>query len=89
MIAPRTLSPAILALAVAASAVGQQAATIPQITVSKETTYITEPLDADGLPDYRRTLLERYRASKLPPEQNGGRVVLANGRPRRDRRKIP
>ncbi|MCH7688721.1 MAG: hypothetical protein IH899_18905, partial [Planctomycetes bacterium] len=24
----------------------------PHITISKETTYITEPLDADGFPDY-------------------------------------
>lgn len=43
----------------------------PKITVSKETTYLTEPLGPDGLPDYRRAWLERLRKHKVPADQNG------------------
>ena len=49
------------------------AAERPRIIVSKETTYITEPLGEDGLPDYRRALLERMREG-IRPEDNGARL---------------
>jgi tetratricopeptide (TPR) repeat protein len=42
-----------------------------KINVSKETTYITEPLGEDGLPDYRRAWLERLRKKKVPGSENG------------------
>lgn len=42
-----------------------------KITVSKETTFITEPLGEDGLPDYRRAWLERLRKNKVPASKNG------------------
>ncbi|QDU90657.1 hypothetical protein Pla175_40660 [Pirellulimonas nuda] len=42
----------------------------PPITVSRETTYITEPLGEDGLPDYRRYVLEKMRKG-ITPEENG------------------
>lgn len=41
----------------------------PQIIVSKETTYITEPLGDDGLPDYEAYLLKNGSAG-LTPENN-------------------
>lgn len=41
----------------------------PKITVSKQTTFITEPLKADGLPDYEKALDERYRKG-ITPENN-------------------
>jgi hypothetical protein len=39
------------------------------IVVSRETTYITEPLGADGLPDYEKYLVER-RSADVTPENN-------------------
>ncbi len=41
------------------------------IVVSPETTIFVEPLKANGLPDFRRAMLERYRRDKLAAEQNG------------------
>lgn len=41
----------------------------PEITISKETTFITEPLTAEGLPDYQEALDERYRQG-VAPENN-------------------
>jgi hypothetical protein len=41
----------------------------PDIIVSPETTYITEPLKPDGLPDYERYLLKLYRG-EIRPEDN-------------------
>ncbi|MEM6654540.1 MAG: hypothetical protein AAF596_01930 [Planctomycetota bacterium] len=41
----------------------------PPLIISKETTYITAPLDADGLPDYERYLLEQAREG-VTPENN-------------------
>ena len=41
----------------------------PEITISRETTFITEPLTAEGLPDYQKALDERYRQG-VTPENN-------------------
>ncbi|MEM1304899.1 MAG: hypothetical protein AAGG46_08375, partial [Planctomycetota bacterium] len=41
----------------------------PPLIISKETTYITAPLDADGLPDYERYLLEQA-GKGVTPENN-------------------
>ena len=40
-----------------------------EITISKETTYITEPLRKDGYVDYVAALNERFRAG-VTPENN-------------------
>ncbi|WP_425395802.1 hypothetical protein [Aeoliella sp.] len=61
----------LILLSVLALQLSATAAEPLKITVSKETTYITEPLDEDGLPDYRRAWLERLRKRKVPAEQNG------------------
>ncbi len=42
----------------------------PEIVVSKETTWLTEPLADDGLPDYAAYLLEQGREG-VTPENNG------------------
>ncbi len=42
----------------------------PAIVVSRETTFLTEPLHADGLPDYTRYLLDREREG-VTAENNG------------------
>lgn len=47
----------------------------PPITISRETTYIVAPLDADGLPDYERYLLDRYRHG-IDPKQNAAIDIL-------------
>lgn len=41
----------------------------PAIVVSKATTFITEPLRADGLPDYEKYILEKMREG-VTPENN-------------------
>jgi hypothetical protein len=64
----RTLA---LLLLVAFACNPTQSAEPLKITVSKETTYITEPLGEDGLPDYRRAWLERLRKKKVPASENG------------------
>jgi hypothetical protein len=47
----------------------------PKITISKETTYITEPLRPDGYPDYVAAL--NQRASKgVTPENNAAVLLL-------------
>jgi len=46
----------------------------PQITVSKETTYITEPLGLDGLPDFPAYLLERD-SKGVTPENNAAVLI--------------
>jgi len=53
----------------------QRAQNTSPITVSKETTYITEPLRADGRPDYERWLLEKYRAG-VTPKNNAGALLF-------------
>jgi hypothetical protein len=45
------------------------------IVVSRETTYITEPLRADGLPDYEKHFLEAYRRG-VTPEKNAAVPLL-------------
>ena len=54
----------------------QAAAKNPQakVTISKETTYITEPFGADGFPDYIRYLDEKIKAGVTP--ENNAAVVL-------------
>lgn len=47
----------------------------PGILVSKQTTYITEPLTADGLPDYARNYLERSREG-VTPQNNAATLIL-------------
>jgi hypothetical protein len=47
----------------------------PAIVISKETTYITEPLRADGLPDYEKYVLDRMREGVTP--ENNAAVLLA------------
>jgi hypothetical protein len=42
----------------------------PPIVVSKRTTYLTEPLGADGLPDFGLAILQRQREG-VTPENNG------------------
>jgi hypothetical protein len=47
----------------------------PPITVSRETTYLTEPLAADGLPDYEAALLASYGPTP-PPDDNAAALLL-------------
>jgi hypothetical protein len=44
--------------------------TKPKFTISKETTFITEPLDKDGYPDYAAALNARL-SKGVTPENNG------------------
>ena len=46
----------------------------PPIAVSRQTTYITEPLGPDGLPNYKRYVLEKYRDGATP--ENNAAVLL-------------
>lgn len=46
----------------------------PPIIVSRETTYITEPLGPDGLPDYEKYMLEKLRDGVTP--ENNAAVLL-------------
>ncbi len=46
----------------------------PQIIVSQQTTYITTPLQPNGLPDYEAYLLERSRAG-VTPENNAAAIL--------------
>ncbi len=46
----------------------------PAIVVSRETTYITAPLTADGLPDYGQYLLDKSREGVTP--ENNAAVLL-------------
>ncbi|MCH8829821.1 MAG: hypothetical protein IID45_09615, partial [Planctomycetes bacterium] len=47
----------------------------PKITISRETTYITEPLDADGFPDYLAAINDRY-SKGVTPENNAAVLLL-------------
>jgi hypothetical protein len=47
----------------------------PQIVVSRETTFITEPLAPDALPDYRGHVLALYGAAP-PPDENAAVLLL-------------
>lgn len=55
----------------------------PPIRISKETTYITSPLDEDGLPDYAAALLAEMRKG-VTPENNGAVPFLQAMWPRGD-----
>lgn len=46
----------------------------PPVLVSTQTTYITEPVGPDGLPDYEKYLLERYREG-VTPENNAAALI--------------
>lgn len=46
----------------------------PRIIVSPQTTYITEPLGPDGVPDYERYVLELYREG-VTPENNAATLL--------------
>lgn len=46
----------------------------PPIVVSSKTTYITEPLGADGLPDYEKYVLGMYR-NGVTPENNAAALL--------------
>jgi hypothetical protein len=48
----------------------------PRIVVSKQTTYLTEPLDRRGLPDYEKYVLDRYRAG-VTHENNAAAPLLS------------
>lgn len=52
-----------------AAAKSEPKAARPKITISKETTYITEPLRADGYPDYVAAINQRCSAG-VTPENN-------------------
>lgn len=45
------------------------------IKISKETTYITAPLDKDGLPDYRQALNDLIKPKGVTPENNGAVLI--------------
>jgi hypothetical protein len=46
----------------------------PKIVVSPQTTHITTPLGADGLPDYEKYILERMREG-VTPENNAAALL--------------
>src|SRR5882757_2643256 len=46
----------------------------PRIIVSPQTTYITEPLRADGLPNYEQYVLDLYR-NGVTPENNAATLI--------------
>src|SRR5882724_4397934 len=46
----------------------------PRVIISKETTYITAPLRPDGMPDYKRHVLEAAHQGVTP--ENNAAVLL-------------
>jgi hypothetical protein len=46
----------------------------PPITLSRETTYITEPLQPNGMPDYERDILDRLR-NGVTPQNNAAALI--------------
>src|SRR5690606_34800765 len=50
----------------------------PAIVVSRETTFLTDPLHADGLPDYTRQLLDKEREGVTPA--NNGAIPFLQAR---------
>jgi hypothetical protein len=78
--------PALMFLAAAASA--HAAAPRVLVTISKETTYITEPLRPDGYPDYLAALNQRYSRG-VTPENNAAVLFLrAEGPPSLSTKKL-
>ena len=51
----------------------------PPIVVSPQTTYITEPLGANGLPDYEKYVLEQSLKGVHAREQRGWIIVAGAG----------
>jgi hypothetical protein len=47
----------------------------PPVIVSQQTTYIVEPLRADGMPDYERYVLDRYRKGVTPENNSAGPLL--------------
>ncbi len=56
-------------------------------TISPETTYITEPLDANGLPDYA-TALNRKLSANITPDENANVLIWRAVGPRPDGKEI-
>src|SRR5262245_10578327 len=46
----------------------------PRIAVSRQTTYATEPLGPDGLPNYEKYLLDLYR-NGVTPDNNAAALI--------------
>ncbi len=59
-----------------------------KFTISKETTYITGPLDKDGYPDFAAALNERLRQG-VTPENNAAVLLWKALGPRPDGESIP
>ena len=53
------------------------------MTISKETTYITEPLRADGYPDYIAALNQRCSRGVTPEKQRRRAILEGDGWPGR------
>ena len=66
----------LVALAVAAEATAQCGARPKPFSVSKETTYLTEPLGADGLVDYAAALDQKY--GRATTAENNAAWLLAD-----------
>jgi hypothetical protein len=73
----------ILASAFSVSRADEATAKTPRarVTISKETTYITEPLRDDGYPDYIRYLDEKLKVG-VTPENNAAVLILQTLGPR-------
>ncbi len=65
-----------------------QARPKPKFTLSKETTYITGPLDKDGYPDYAAALNERLRQG-VTPENNAAVLLFKAWGPRPEGEPVP
>src|SRR4051812_25174605 len=46
----------------------------PPIVVARDTTYITEPLQTNGLPDYEKYILQQGRKGTTP-DNNAGALI--------------
>ncbi len=60
----------------------------PELVISRETTYITEPLTPEGLPDYAAYLNSRLSRG-VTPENNAAVLLLQALGPRPDGERIP
>ncbi len=72
---PSFLCGAILLTVFSADGAAQVGHPKPKITISKETTYITEPVRADGYVDYQAALNSRLNAG-VTPENNAAVLML-------------
>src|SRR5262249_16479297 len=55
-------------------------ASAPKLRVARETTYITEPVDAEGYLDYQAALNDRL-SKGIPPEKNANFLIWKPLRP--------